>query len=236
MNKKFLRVQFGLRSLLAMTLVVAVSFTFYRWYRSATVIFHKQTFDGLQDMVVVPDEDKLDFSADFTIEAYIRLPSRQSSMKWTSCIVGKGAGAWNTNKNYYLGILNSSNQVAFNIGDAQGGYQNVFSNQTIIAGQWTHVAAVRSKDALLVYINGVLDTKEAPRYIDQASNDEPLRIGGLIGGAEHSSDTFFLTAEIDEVRLWNYARDADQIRRDWQRDITRTTPGLVLKSKANRVQ
>ena len=101
-------------------------------------------------MVVVPDDDKLDFNADFTIEAYVRLPNRQSSMKWTSCIVGKGAGVWNTNKNYYLGILNSSNQVAFNIGDAQGGYQNVFSNQTIIAGQWTHVVAVRSKDALLV--------------------------------------------------------------------------------------
>ena len=232
MKKKFRWVQFGLRSLLTVTLRMAVSFAVNRWYRGATVISHKQTFDGLQDVIVVPDEDKLDFNADFTIEAYVRLPDRQSSMKWTSCIVGKGTGVWNTNKNYFLGILNRSNQVEFHIGDAQGGYQDVFSNQTIIAGQWTHVAAVRSEDALLIYINGVLDTKESPRYIDQASNDEPL----LIGGADNSNATFFLTADIDDVRLWSYARDADQIRRDWQRNVNRTTPGLVLKSKANRVQ
>ncbi len=127
---------------------------------------------------------------------------------------------------------NRSNQVEFHIGDAQGGYQDVFSNQTIIDGRWTHVAAVRSKDALLIYINGVLDTKETPRYINQASNDEPL----LIGGADHSIATLFLTADMDDVGLWSYARDADQIRRDWQRDVTRTTPGLVLQSKAFRVQ
>ena len=210
MNGKFRRVQFGLRSLLTVTLLVAVSFAIYRWYRGATVVFHKMTFDGLQDVIVVPDQKRLDFNDDFTIEACVRLPSRQSSMKWSSCIVGKGTGVWNTNKNYFLGIVNRSNQVEFHIGDAKGGYQDVFSNQTIIAGQWTHIAAVRSEDALLIYINGVLDSKETPRFIDQESNDEPLRIGG----ADHSSCNFLpdrrhrrcATVELRKRRRSNQAR------------------------------
>ena len=229
MSVRYRWVQFGLRSLLVATMIVAVSFSAYRWYRGATVLAHKQAFDGRQDVIVVPDQERLDLEDDFTIEAYVRLPNRQSSLQCSSCIIGKGFGVANTNKNYYLGILNRNNQVLFHIGDAKGGYQEIFSNQSIIAGQWTHVAAVRSKDALSIYINGRLDSEVNPRYIDQVANDEPLRIGG----ADHLSSAFFLTADIDEVRVWNLARDGKQISRYSQGGVSRTTPGLVLQSVAS---
>ena len=79
MNNRHRWVQFGLRSLLIATLMVALSFSAYRRYHGAMVVAHMQAFDGLQDVIVVADHEKLDLEGDFTIEAYVRLPKRQSS-------------------------------------------------------------------------------------------------------------------------------------------------------------
>ncbi len=86
----------------------------------------------------------------------------------------------------------------------------VVSKKPIIADLWTHLAAVRDAEGRWkLYTNGELDnadSKPAPGRL------ENVRIGwtGAAGGT---------SAAFAEYRLWDHARTADDIRRDFDRSL-----------------
>ncbi len=220
--------RFGISTLFVLTLFAAISIEAYRRYRMPLHV-HPTTFNGIDDVAEFADAPELDLAGNFTIEAWVRLPRHQSAGVFSSCIVRKGAGVQNTDANYHLGVMNGSNQVSFNIGNGIGGHQTIFSRYPLTAMVWTHVAAVRSEDAVSIFVDGVLAARESPRTVSQQCNDEPLRIGGV----GNRSDKFFLAADIDEVRIWSVARSEAQIKKYLNRDIEPNSAELAFLSRAS---
>jgi putative heme-binding domain-containing protein len=100
----------------------------------------------------------------------------------------------------------------------------IVSKKPIIADLWTHLAAVRDADGLWkIYTNGEIDNAESKPAPGRIEN---IRIGwtGGAGGTEGA---------LAEYRLWDRARSADEIRRDFDRSFGTEKPaGLVFESSS----
>jgi putative membrane-bound dehydrogenase-like protein len=130
------------------------------------------------------------------------------------------------------GILGAPGQLDMNfhagkfrvwVGD--GLHDVAVSSKPVTAGLWTHVAAVRdAQGRFRLYQDGELSaegTKLATRKF------ENVRIGwtGTKGGT---------AGALDEFRIWNVARAADEIRRDFDR-VVAAMPRVAATSSSQAV-
>lgn len=106
---------------------------------------------------------------------------------------------------------------------------NFYSNGSILQGSgtvpnntWCHVAAVRQGSGLRLYFSGILDSNN-PSFANsgQLSANYTLTIGAsaIAGGTP-------FVGNIDEFRLWNYARSQAEISTNMNTQIV-SAPGLV---------
>ena len=98
---------------------------------------------------------------------------------------------------------NSNGQ--FTAGWATGDHRCYTPGGTLVVGRWTHLAIVVKKNALTIYVNG---KKSASLTSSQYSG-----IGGWGDLKFNETDTH---ARLDEIRIWNYARSAEQIKNNYQ--------------------
>jgi glucose/arabinose dehydrogenase len=93
---------------------------------------------------------------------------------------------------------------------------------SISAGSWTHVAFAFDNAANLVrvFING-LEAGQKSLTKDMPDTPAALRIG------IHGYASQYFVGEVDEARLWNYARSASQVAADMSRELTGAEPGLI---------
>lgn len=179
-------------------------------------------FDGTDDVVTIADSPSLDLAADFTLEAWVDLPPAQDFAVYSSGIVSKTSDQFDAHQNYYLALRNETNAAMFIIGDGTD-FQALIGRQSLPAGVWVHVAAVRSADSLALFVNGVRDTSVA-RRIAQAANSGPVRFGGI---PSPLGPRLFLDAVVDEVRIWNVARSDTSIQNEYACELPPDSPGLV---------
>ena len=170
-------------------------------------------FDGMDDQVVVPHDPSLDITGDITIEAWIK-PDVLAPEK---TIVIKGTVL---QCNTYGLFLKDGHLAYVSGGDC--GWLGRGPNSPVQAGEWQHVAAAGSGSDLRLYINGQLTDK-----ITLASTIGPLTSQDLLIGNSFGSQSNFIDATIDEVRIWNVARAQAQIQADMNRELTGDEPGLV---------
>lgn len=146
-------------------------------------------------------------------------------------LIAKGVGeadASNRDANYFFGIDTSGRLVAdFEEGSTGGtiGLNHPIGGHTAIPnGTWTHAAVTYDGFTWVLYINGVvdatLDVNQPPRWdsIQHAAIGAALNSGGVPQG--------FFEGAIDEARIWNYARSADQIYNSMNNSITNAS-GLI---------
>ncbi len=92
-------------------------------------------------------------------------------------------------------------------------------------GQWLHLAIVRERPIVRVYINGrLVQTHHAAAATgsdDHHTDMDELRIGGR----QHTPLSF--RGRMDEVRLWRVARTAEQIATSMMRSLDGDEPGLI---------
>ena len=62
-------------------------------------------------------------------------------------------------------------------GGVSGSAAEVTTNARVNIHRWSHIAVVRHKDKLEIYVNGVLDAKVAAGKPE--SNDKPLYVGSV---------------------------------------------------------
>jgi hypothetical protein len=135
------------------------------------------------------------------------------------------SGASTESASYRL-LLGNSGQLQF--GSSDGSYQYVTTpNSTIRLGRWQHIAAIvnRSAGELRVYVDGALVVSGGLRSGSSVTGDNPLRIGWTTASSSSYSP---YVGELDELRLWSFARTEEQIRADMHRALTGTEPGLAL--------
>ncbi|MDM8524702.1 BACON domain-containing carbohydrate-binding protein [Desulfococcaceae bacterium HSG8] len=98
----------------------------------------------------------------------------------------------------------------------------IYSDSTISAGIWYHVAAVWGVGGMKMYVNGVLQSDTDAYASGIVSSGTGLHIG--------QSDGFFyyyFQGRIDEVRIWNTARTQAEIQKNRSRTLKGDEAGLV---------
>lgn len=164
------------------------------------------TLDGSPGYVEVPHSPALNPGSALTVEAWVAI----SPGSGCRSLVGK-----DFLRSYWLGVCGSTLRSFL-----RGSATAPVNGGTVPPFQWTHVAVVFDGLVRRHYVNGELavaisDPGPLPASVS------PLRIGSDVALAASPAGS------IDEVRLWNVARNTGQIRADLNVAITTPRPGLV---------
>lgn len=172
-------------------------------------------FNGSDDYVQANDATNLDLSSAFTLSAWIN-PTTTN----TQAIIYKGLGC-STWSAYYLAIgdiegsspTGTANKInfAFRTANAQA-WNLVSQSSTLNTNRWTHAEGTYDGSTLRLYINGVLDNS-ASTSGSAYNSAEKLYLGQDPGCSGRGK----FTGQIDQVRIYNYARSAAQIAWDYNR-------------------
>ena len=171
-------------------------------------------FDGQDDLAVLGSGSPLD-NRYMTVEFWMKLEG------WGGAPVSLWSGTA-LGRKYTVAIQNGTMPTANGRvvleGGATGAVQMPFA-----LGAWVHVGVVFDGAGLAIYQNGTL---AASMRLEGAlqSFEGPLRLG-----IEDTIPTraTFLNGQLDEVRIWNVARTAAQMRASWDRIQPAGVTGLV---------
>ena len=164
------------------------------------------------EYIDVPDAASLDLTTNYTLEAWIKV---QEFSKYGG-IISKDYTAANNAYTLRLGENSPYNYINFDGMEASG-----LSLQT---DTWYHVAAVNDGGTRYLYINGVSQTLTG-------SAITPVATTGLLTiGADWYQSVLphYFHGKLDEVRIWNVARTASQIREGMMATLGGNETGLVL--------
>lgn len=174
-------------------------------------------FDGTGDFVSLGNHSSLNFTGDFTIESWVKVPSVPKvsiNAIFSKNYVNLG------NPGYMLGFnsWNSSNLLLI-FEPSTGSYA---SNRPLIAGQWNHVAAVVSSNGtfLTFYINGKPAGTTSITLSDASSVNEFI-------GSMDASGNYSLSGTLDELRIWNYALTESELQVNLDNPLVGNETGLV---------
>lgn len=134
----------------------------------------------------------------FTISAWVKLDGPCNSFKYCG-IFSKGSSG---NMGYGMGIRR---ELGYKLELGINDKQYVRSITPITTGVWHHVAATVGNNAVILYIDGVLDTKVEqivkPRYGNESAK---------IGNQNDKNDLQF-NGSISDVSIYNYALTLNDI-------------------------
>lgn len=91
-------------------------------------------------------------------------------------------------------------------------------------GQWLHVATVSGPGGMQLYVNGIKLGEDS--YIGSFARIAREDAEATLGKHHWKANSYF-AGEIDEVRLWEGARSAEQIAANMFRDLSDREEGLV---------
>ena len=171
-------------------------------------------FNGVNQSLQVPNSPSVQITGPITVEAWINrqvIGVQHSIVEKYGCA---GAGG------YALRVTANGNLLFGTRDDCNNG-TSVIGATTLAANTWYHVAGVWDGAALLIYVNGVLDTTALPTTRNPKAGNTPLKIG------ERGNGGTPFNGLIDDVRLWSVARTAAQILGSKNQCVPATTPGLA---------
>lgn len=206
-------------------------------------------FDGANDYISFGAAPKLN-TPSFTLEAWIRMEGAgvttttgTGGIAAAIPIIAKGRGEaetpTNLNMNYFLGIDNSTGQLA---ADFEEGYNGtsapnhpVVGNTILAQNTWYHVAVTYGSGEWKLYVNGVLDkTKtEAGSPIPEINSIQHASIGSALTSTGVAAG--FFNGKIDEVRIWNTVKTQVEIQSNMFADLS-SSPNLVGRWGMNENQ
>ena len=117
-------------------------------------------FDGVDDTVVIPDNDSLDFGdRDFTVSFWYKKLS-STGANWVNCpgIQKWSSGSYRGSNEWSFGLCStiSDDKIAFNIESGSHIY-SINSSITETINTWYYVVGVREGNYLKLYVNGELE-------------------------------------------------------------------------------
>lgn len=164
-------------------------------------------FDG-SDYVAVPDNPSLSGFTQLTLEAWIKSDRFDSYLKG---IVNKGNGGGYFGDEYGLQLNYDKVRLILSAGSPTGWIVVADTDPIISLNQWYHVAGVWDSTNYYIYVNGQL-AKSGQTIVSGASihdTSNSLNIGGIAAGS------WLFNGAIDEVKIYNYARTAQDILNDY---------------------
>jgi len=195
------------------------------------------SFDGVNDYVTFGSASRLGAS-NFTIEVWFRRAGAGvSANTGTGGVVavpllarGRGeANGSNRDVNYFLGIRPSDNVLVADFEEgatgATPGLNHPIAGVTPISNNvWHHAAATYDGSAWRLYLNGAL---EAQLTVNQPVRADSIQHASLATALNSRGiPQGFFRGALDEARIWNYARSADEIASAKNLEIL-SQPGLI---------
>jgi len=174
------------------------------------------SFDGVDDFAFHLHEPLLDLSTGMTIEAWIKPANPSSSTD--SIILAKAVSPAITT--YRMGT-DGSDKAVFKVFDSTGtAFVDLTSSEATTLGVWSHVAATFDGSNACLYLNGSSNASTTSVGAVRSSTLAPLVVGSILG-----TDPF--GGLIDELRLWDHARNPVEISNWHDAKLTGNEPGLV---------
>ncbi len=172
------------------------------------------TFDGVDDMVTVPDHARLDLTNAFTMEAWVRPDTLNG---WWRMVLMKEASS-----SFAYALYASTNAANQPSGWIRGG--GVVGSSATPVGAWSHLATTYEGGTMRIYVNGQL-AATATGIAAARDSAGALKIGGnSIWGGEAFDGL------IDDVRI--YARALSQAEVQTDRDTPVAPPPDDLPAPA----
>ena len=145
-------------------------------------------------------------------EAFRAIIGKQADNYWTS--PNQGAVR---DFNFYLYQDSAGNIARMHMSSGKIGNNWFWFSPKMNNGDWYHVAVTSDKTNVKTYINGdLVDTIAIGAGVSGATDRYPLQIG--------MADNTFVGA-IDELKIYNYARTAAQIKADYEQEAK---PALII--------
>ena len=167
------------------------------------------SFNGTSAKVNVPDAPSLRLTTALTLSAWVKATSISASTQWVD-VLYKG------NDNYYI-LASSDIDHQPELGGILGtGKHILFALKPLTIGTWTHLALTYDGAMLRVYADGSL-VSSSPQTGAFITSTRPLQIGGDDDYGQH------FTGSIDEVRLYNRALSAEEVRADMAAPVAGAT-------------
>ncbi|MBU1119611.1 LamG domain-containing protein, partial [Patescibacteria group bacterium] len=164
---------------------------------------------GGSNYITVSDSNSLDISDNLTIDAWIYPTAEYSGYAVHPINKGNAATTSDNFVLYYFGTSGTSKAIRF-YATAGGTWKAISGEYILSLNNWYHIAlSYSSGSGGQLYING-MPVGVATGSGTLAINDQPLRIGGNWGGNAS------FPGVIDELRIGNTVRTADQIRQAYE--------------------
>jgi len=183
-------------------------------------------FDGVDDWVNVTNMPAIN-AIPVTLEAYVKPEMRTENTNfYPNNILSNDVPG-----NYGLGMGININSYGSQITvEYKNGFRTFYDN-TIVAGQWVHIAIVYTNGKVETYINGVL--KDVVNH-----NQAPLNGNTNMFIGRHNDDAAYGTRRffkgvIDEVRVWNRALCAQEITSQYNCQLNGVGNGLFANYNFN---
>lgn len=164
-------------------------------------------FDG-GDEVTRATSSSIVFNSSFTISAWVKVFSYPSS----NAVVVLKRNNTVSNHNYYLDVTSTGKVFTGFYNGSTWSETNNAAGLTLSRNQWYYLTGVfdDSANTLTTYINGQQNSQATGiTGTPYTTNPADLEIGFNSDNTEH------LTGSMDEIRLYNYARTAAQIKADF---------------------
>lgn len=180
-------------------------------YRGGKVV-GARSFDGTTDYLLVSaDENKLDFSDQFTIAGWFWLgdanPDRWGVSKWVCSTTCSDSG-----KSYLLAVANANGYPAFSIyGDgASDSIAGTTKLQWGAAGPWRFLAVTFDRGGMALYVDGGTSLSAFTKVSNvKRIQDTDSRV---VVGVDSAGAGRFMKGGIDEVQIFDRALSAGDIQ------------------------
>ncbi|MEB3826078.1 LamG domain-containing protein, partial [Phormidium sp. CCY1219] len=173
------------------------------------------SFDGVNDWINVPDSTSLRIQ-DYTVEVWIK-PELVPNETWNG-IVGKAGRNYNIWLYYEGCILHRFHNAA----STDSGTPDT-PHKSVTWKEWNHIAISNDGTTAKTYINGEVKAK-GPAGGTSIADNTNLCMGRQLDGT-YPRD--YYKGYMAEVRIWNRARSADEIKATMNQRLAGNEPGLV---------
>ena len=185
-------------------------------------------FDGANDYIDLPANvqdisptgevttyNPFNFTNQMTVEFWMN--SNVTPQQWDG-LVTKGDDSWRV-------ALTESGTVAF---AGTGAFSDFYSTTSVTDGNWHHVAVTYNGANAIIYIDGIQEN-----ILAATGNFNISSFAGAIGENLQQTGRFY-TGNMDEVRIWNLARTAEQINNTKNCELQGDETGLIAYYQFNQ--